>query len=46
MDSDRILLLDAGTVAEFDAPAALLARRDGLFAKLAAETGKSLEDEQ
>ncbi|KAI9887687.1 MAG: hypothetical protein M1823_000551 [Watsoniomyces obsoletus] len=36
VDSDRILVLDHGTVAEFDTPAALVRRR-GLFYELARE---------
>ncbi|KAJ1719421.1 ATP-binding cassette glutathione S-conjugate transporter ycf1 [Coemansia biformis] len=35
MDSDRILVMDSGTVAEFDTPSNLLAR-DGYFAQLVA----------
>lgn len=34
MDSDRILVLDAGHVAEFDKPSSLLARPDSLFSGL------------
>ncbi|KAH9181361.1 hypothetical protein AeNC1_016663, partial [Aphanomyces euteiches] len=35
LDSDRILVLDAGHVKEYDAPATLLEKKDGLFAQLA-----------
>ncbi|KDO17235.1 hypothetical protein SPRG_17347 [Saprolegnia parasitica CBS 223.65] len=35
IDSDRILVLDAGRVVEYDTPTALLAIPDGSFAKLA-----------
>lgn len=38
MDSDRIVVLDQGTVAEFDTPAALV-RRKGLFYELVKEAG-------
>ena len=36
MDADRILVMDAGRVAEYDSPAALLRRPDSLFAQLVA----------
>ena len=38
LDSDRIVVLDRGTVAEFDTPAALI-RRQGPFYKLVKEAG-------
>jgi len=38
LDSDRILVLDHGTVAEFDTPSALV-RRKGLFYELVKESG-------
>ena len=38
MDYDRILVLDAGRVVEFDAPAVLAARRNGVFAALVRES--------
>ena len=34
MDSDRVLVMDKGTVAEFDLPDALLANRNSLFFSL------------
>ena len=34
IDSDRLLVLDAGNLAEYDAPEALLAKPDGLFRSL------------
>jgi ABC-type multidrug transport system fused ATPase/permease subunit len=37
MDSDRVLVLDGGRVAEFDAPSVLLERPDSMFANLAQE---------
>ena len=38
-DSDRILVMDAGRVVEFDAPARLLAKEGGAFAGMAAALG-------
>ena len=38
LDSDRILVLDHGTVAEFDSPSALV-RKGGLFYELVREAG-------
>ena len=38
LDSDRIVVLDHGSVAEFDTPAALV-RRKGLFYDLVKEAG-------
>lgn len=39
MDSDRILVLDAGGVIEFEHPEALLAKKESKFYSLAAESG-------
>ncbi|KAJ3484887.1 hypothetical protein NLI96_g5332 [Meripilus lineatus] len=39
MESDRVLVLDAGKVAEFDSPKNLLAKTDTSFYSLAAEAG-------
>ena len=38
LDSDRIVVLDHGSVAEFDTPAELV-RQNGLFYKLVREAG-------
>lgn len=43
IDSDRILVLDAGRVAEYDTPAALLRNQDSIFASLVRDTGPSNE---
>ncbi|KAL7753161.1 hypothetical protein RI367_001615 [Sorochytrium milnesiophthora] len=40
MDSDRILVLDQGQVAEFDAPSVLLAQKRSHFSQLAAAAAK------
>jgi ATP-binding cassette subfamily C (CFTR/MRP) protein 1 len=39
LDSDRILVLSNGTIAEFDTPAELLAKPHTIFYSLAAEAG-------
>ncbi|TNY24017.1 hypothetical protein DMC30DRAFT_371993 [Rhodotorula diobovata] len=39
MDCDKILVMSAGEVAEYDSPANLLAKPDGIFRALAAEAG-------
>ena len=38
LDSDRIVVLDRGSVAEFDTPSALI-RQQGLFYELVKEAG-------
>jgi ABC-type multidrug transport system fused ATPase/permease subunit len=41
VDSDRILVLNKGRIAEFDSPSNLLKNEDSLFTKLYKEGGKS-----
>ena len=41
MDSDKILVMDAGKVVEFDTPLTLLKKTDGHFYNLLKETGAS-----
>lgn len=43
MDSSRVLVLDAGTVKEFDTPAALLANPNSLFTHLHQQTQSSAQ---
>lgn len=40
LDSDYVLVLDAGQVAEFDRPSALLAQPSSMFAQLVAESAR------
>ena len=39
MDSDRIMVLDAGRIVEFDTPAVLLSKRDGVLNGMVEATG-------
>ncbi|KAI9339972.1 P-loop containing nucleoside triphosphate hydrolase protein [Obelidium mucronatum] len=41
IDYDRVLVLDAGVIAEYDSPKALLSNADSKFSKMVAETGAS-----
>eukprot|EP00892_Ulva_mutabilis_P008206 jgi/Ulvmu1/5758/UM025_0012.1 len=41
IDSDKILVMDAGVAAEYDTPAALLANNGGIFTSMVNETGKA-----
>lgn len=42
MDSDKVLVMDTGRVAEFDHPHVLLQNPEGSFTKLVMETGASM----
>lgn len=42
MDSDKVLVMESGTMVEFDHPYILLQNSTGVFYKMVAETGKSL----
>ncbi|KAK9869800.1 hypothetical protein WA026_003532 [Henosepilachna vigintioctopunctata] len=44
MDSDKVLVMNAGSVAEFDHPHILLRNSDGLLSSLVKETGKIMSD--
>lgn len=39
MDSDKVLVLDAGNLAEFEAPATLLAASGGIFKEMVDGSG-------
>jgi ABC-type multidrug transport system fused ATPase/permease subunit len=39
MDYDKVLVLDSGSIVEFDTPKALLSKTNGTFRKMAEETG-------
>ena len=41
IDSDRILVMDAGVVAEYDRPDVLLANPESMFSELCLNTGKA-----
>ncbi|CAK6954010.1 ATP-binding cassette sub-family C member 4-like [Scomber scombrus] len=41
IDSDRILVLDAGRIQEYDEPYVLLQNQDGLFYQMVQQTGKA-----
>jgi len=41
MSSDRILVLDGGSIKEFDVPSALLSNENSFLSKLVQKTGKS-----
>lgn len=41
MDSDRVLVMDAGQVKEFDAPHLLLQKEEGFFSTMVKNTGKN-----
>ncbi|XP_038065585.1 multidrug resistance-associated protein 4-like [Patiria miniata] len=41
MDSDKVMVLDAGQLIEFDEPYVLLQKEDSIFSKMVQETGKA-----
>lgn len=44
MDSDKVLVMDAGQIAEFDHPHILLQNSEGIFAGMVEKTGKHMAD--
>ncbi|KAK9504179.1 hypothetical protein O3M35_010567 [Rhynocoris fuscipes] len=44
MDSDKVLVMDAGTMVEFDHPHILLQNTNGFLYKMVQQTGKSTEE--
>lgn len=42
IDSDKILVLDAGSVVEFDSPYELLRKPEGIFSSMVLQTGKRM----
>lgn len=45
MDSDKVLVMDAGTMVEFDHPYVLLQNENGVFYKMVMESGKSMSEQ-
>ncbi|XP_044751806.1 ATP-binding cassette subfamily C member 4-like [Coccinella septempunctata] len=45
MDSDKVLVMDSGTVVEYDHPFILLQNPDGIFYKMVAETGRAMSEQ-
>lgn len=44
MDSDKVLVMDAGTMVEFDHPHLLLTNKDGVLYGMVEKTGKAMAD--
>ncbi|CAH1104965.1 unnamed protein product [Psylliodes chrysocephalus] len=45
MDSDKVLVMDSGTMVEYDHPHVLLQISNGVFNKMVAETGRGLNEQ-
>jgi len=44
MDSDKVLVMDAGTMVEFDHPYNLLKNKDGYLYKMVEQTGSETSE--
>lgn len=44
MDSDKVLVMDAGRMVEFDHPHKLLKNKDGFLSKMVDQTGRATAD--
>lgn len=44
MDSDKVLVMDKGTMIEFDHPYILLQNKEGAFYKMVEQTGPATSD--
>lgn len=44
MDSDKVLVMDAGTMVEFDHPHNLLKNKNGFLYKMVEQTGRATAD--
>lgn len=44
MDSDKVLVMDAGSIVEFDHPYNLLKNKNGYFYKMVEKTGQASAD--
>lgn len=45
MDSDRVLVMESGTMVEFEHPHLLLQNQKGIFTKMVEEAGNPLSDQ-
>lgn len=45
MDSDKVLVMDGGTMVEYNHPHLLLKNQKSMFYKMVAETGKSMTEQ-
>ncbi|XP_072393688.1 ATP-binding cassette sub-family C member 4-like [Diabrotica undecimpunctata] len=45
MDSDKVLVMDAGQISEFDHPHTLLQNKNGVFYSMVAETGRATTEQ-